>query len=541
MSRRFSILLVDNDPEDLERALLGHLTGTHPDWDIRAVRTAEEARRILDSQPPDAVVLDLALSPGGREGLGLLEHIRRHLPATAAVLLVGSGDARFLRDAFLTETTGEDLAAHELAPEGVLFREELLSEDSFDELEGMIEAGLHKYGRVRNEKAVLVTHGTDTMAWGFAYLRYALKGLTANVAVTGSQTPLGGYYSGSDALGNLRTAVFLLNRLRPARLFAVFNDGRSVFSGRLTKYRKWDSDAFEGRVVASSGEGGLRTLRKNWVQIPYPEQKLKDLHLIRTGGTIESRRRSDGKGALAPGGDFVLGFLEEALGDCFQEVQCHDLFALDSSNMSFTHWAEIAKAIEGLGVGLADTRFDPTVKPVYCNPLFTTQDYRAQFAACGRGAILAGFGGGNANVLPGSIFSVLPALRASVKAGTFVAVTSQVPLEPYDAEYETGLALLEAGGLPCGDLPLTDAQVKLSFLLGHWDIIEAKAAATGQDPRCLLAASFLAGVTMRRSGSLSAFRDAGGRIIPLRVLPDDPFVVRPFEEAIEAVSATLSC
>lgn len=361
------------------------------------------------------------------------------------------------------------------------------------------------------------------------------------MAVTGSQIPLGGHYSGSDALGNLRTAVFLLNRLRPARLFAVFNDGRSVFSGRLTKYRKWDSDAFEGRVVASTGEGGLQTLRKNWIQIPYPEQRLRDLHLIRTGGTIESRRRDDGKGALAPGGDFVLGFLTEALGNCFERAHCHDLFALDSSNMTFAQWSDVAKAIEGMGVGRADIRFDPTVKPVYCNPLFTTQDYRAQFAACGRGAILAGYGGGNANVMPGSPFSVLPALRASVNAGTFVAVTSQVPLEPYDAEYETGLALLEAGGLPCGDLPLTDAQVKLSFLLGHWDMVEARAAAAGQDPRCLLAASFLAGVTMRRSGSLSAFRDAGGRIIPLRVLPDDPFVTKPFEQAIGAVSATLSC
>ena len=143
----------------------------------------------------------------------------------------------------------------------------------------------------------------------------------------------------------------------------------------------------------------------------------------------------------------------------------------------------MARAVEAIGVAQADTRFDPTVKPVFCNPLFTTLDYRAQFAACGGGAILAGYGGGNANVRKGSAHSILPALRASVEAGTFVAVTSQVPLEPYDAEYETGLALLEAGGVPCGDLPLADAQVKLSYLLGHAREIASAAAEAGVEPR----------------------------------------------------------
>jgi len=45
---------------------------------------------------------------------------------------------------------------------------------------------------------------------------------------------------------------------------------------------------------------------------------------------------------------------------------------------------------------------------------------------------------------------------------------------------------------------------------------------------------------MRPAGSLSAFRDAGGHLIPLRVLPDDPFVVRPFQEAIGAVAGALA-
>jgi L-asparaginase/Glu-tRNA(Gln) amidotransferase subunit D len=445
-----------------------------------------------------------------------------------------------LRDTLVAETTADHLAEMDLIPEGVLFREDLSQEGAFAGLEGLLAAGLEKYGRVVNDTGILITHGTDTMAWGFAYLRYALRDLKANVAMTGSQIPLGGYFSDSDALGNLRTAAFLLNRLRPARLFAVFNDGRSVFSGRLTKYRKWGEDAFEGRVSASGASGDVRPLRKDWVYIPYADQRLEHLHLIRTGGTIESQRETGSSEGLKPTGDFVWKYLTGSLGEFFEQARRHDLFALDSSNMSFEEWAQIAQVIQSIGAATADTRFDSTVKPVFCNPLFTTDDYRAQFAACGRGSILAGYGGGNANVRPASSRSVLPALREAVHAGAFVAVTSQVPLEDYDAEYESGLALLEAGGVPCGDLPLADAQVKLSYLLGHGDILARTASRAGLNAHSLLAAAFLSGVSMRRAGSLSAFRHAGGPSIPLRVLPYDPFVTQTFEEALQVVATSLA-
>ena len=422
--RTFRILFADDELGSYEQELTSYLTANRPNWELLFARSQREAEEILETAEPDAVALDVELSPGGREGLEILLHVRRRHPGIPVVMLTGTTDARSIRDSFFSEVDTDDLEARELDPEGFLFKEDILSAGNYQPLERQIAAGLFKYGRVANEKAVLVTHGTDTMAWGFAYLRYALKGLTANVAMTGSQTPLGGYFSGSDALGNLRTTVLLLNRLRPARLFAVFNEGRAVFSGRLTKYRKWDTDAFEGRVVASSAEGGLKTLGKNWVAIPYADQRLQDLHIIRTGGTIESRREAGGNGALKPDGDFVWQFLSDTLGEHFERAHRHDLFALDSSNMSFKEWAQVARTIETIGAGRADTRFDATVKPVYCNPFFTTEDYRAQFAACGGGAILAGYGGGNANVHPTSPHSILPALRAAVEAGTFVAVTS---------------------------------------------------------------------------------------------------------------------
>jgi len=536
MSRRFVILVADPEASSWGMSFAAHCESRHPEWDLCFASDAAETRLFLERDRPDACVFALEFSPGGREGLDLLFQVRRSHPATPVVLVSGTCDGRAIRDSFLSETRTEEMERLEVDPEGLLFRDEIGRGGDFSPLEEALAAGLFEHGRVANETAVLVTHGTDTMAWGLAYLRYALKRLTANVAVTGSQVPLEGYFSASDALGNLRTAVELLNRLRPARLFAVFNDGKNVFSGRLTKFRKWDVDAFEGKLAASAGAEGIRTLRADWVTLPYEDQRLRDLHLLRTGGTIESKRE-EGAAALSPTGDFVWKYLNEALGRSFERAHRHDLFALDSSNASFEEWALIARAIEGLGVAEADTAFDLTVRPVFANPLFTTAEYAAQFGACGNGAVFAGYGGGNANVRSDGGRSVLPALREAAAAGKFVAVTSQVPLEPYDVEYETGLKLLEAGGVPCGDLPLADAQVKLSYLLGHRGELAAAASETGLPEHRVTAAAFLSGVHTRRARGLEVFHRCclGRGETPLRVLPEDPFAGRPFTEALATV------
>ena len=536
MQRRFKILVADPECDGYSKEMESYFASAHPDWQARFARAPEEAQAALDSFKPDAAVFAVEFTQGGREGVSLLFYVRRHLPNTPVILVSGSCDARALRDAFLSETVSDDMKRLEVDPEGFLFREEMGVPGNYGRLANLIADGLYKHGRVTNKTAVLVTHGTDTMAWGLAYLRYALKDLTANVAVTGSQVPLEGYFSGSDALGNLKTAVYLLNRLRPARLFAVFNNGKNVFSGRLTKYRKWDADAFDGKMAASAGVDGIRAMRSDWVLIPYEDQKLGDLHLIRTGGTIESARDSTDLGALKPTGDFVWKYLNDPLSGLFVNAHRHDLFSLDSSNVSYEEWAQIAEAIAAIGVARADTTFDLTVRPVFTNPLFTTEQYAAQFAACGQGVIFAGYGGGNANVREDSNRSVIPAFREAVAQGKLVAVTSQVPLEPYDVEYETGLSLLEAGGFPCGDLPLADAQVKLSYLLGHAGEVDEAAAEAGVDRWRLYVAAFLSGVSMRRAHGLETFRKVlgiGDR--PLRILPQDPFAGRPFKEAIGEV------
>ena len=65
--------------------------------------------------------------------------------------------------------------------------------------------------------------------------------------------------------------------------------------------------------------------------------------------------------------------------------------------------------------------------------------------------------------------------------GKLVALSSQVPLESYDMDYQVGRELVQAGGLPCGDLSLADAQIKLSYLCGHRAEILAAAGRAGLD------------------------------------------------------------
>ncbi len=535
MEKTITVLFIDNILTGYEGKLEGYFAQTQPHWKLKFAGTMKEASSALSGEAPDAVVLDVALTPGGGEGLKLLTQLRRHMSNTPVIMLAESHDDEAVRDAFTSETMTDEMTVRELEPDGFIFADEIISSGRLELLEWKLVHGLYTYGRVVNKTGILITHGTDTMAWCLCYLRYALKNLRANVAVTGSQVPLESYFSSSDALGNLRTAVHLLNRLRPAHLFAVFNNGKRVFSGRLTKYRKWDMDAFEGRVAASAGAEGLLSLRKDWVFIPYPDQRLNDLHLIRTGGTIESQRDTEG-GALKPTGDFVWRYVNGPLSSFFFNSHRHDLFALDSSNMSFEQWEIIAREVENIGVAKADTNFDLSVKPVYANPAFTTDDYRRQFRACGNGAVFAAFGGGNANILENSNRTVLPALTEAVEQGAFVAVTSQVPLESYDAEYDTGLSLLKAGGVPCGDLPLPDAQVKLSYLLGHEEEINRASAESGLDRMVLLTASFLAGVSMRKAVSLGNFeRLMAERSQPIKILPDDVFVAKPFTAGLKVI------
>ena len=528
--RRFRILFVD-DEAGTQETVRRYLPHVPQQWDIVFAATRDEAEQHVNGKTaPDAVILDLNLEPARRAGLELLAAVRKHHGHIPVIAISDDTDTLTLHAAYEGDVVTDDLETDKLAPDTTLLRSQLESHNASlkEELEQLLLAS----GRVSNETAVLITHGTDTMAWGFAYLQYAVNRTNVNIAITGSQTPLQSYFSLSDALGNLKTAVYLLNRVRPPKLFVVFNEGHSVYSSRLHKLRKWDADAFIGQLSASSGPDEPVLDGDGWIYIPYDDQILRLLWVIRTGGTIESE--TDEFGALRPSGDYVNKYLAEFNGKWFYNSMSEDPFALDSSNMSLEEWATIANTLRDKVQADVDIRF-ATVRPILANPFFTCDDYLRQMSDA-RGCILLGYGAGNANTSSESSRSILPAIERFSQNGGFIAVTSQVPIETYDVDYATGRELLIAGGIPCGDLSFAHAQIKLSYLLGHIQEIESSASAAGLSTPQLFIAAFLAGVNMRRKENrkwyLGMLREKG---MPIRILPDDPFICRPFSEGLDEV------
>jgi len=89
--------------------------------------------------------------------------------------------------------------------------------------------------------AVLVLHGTDTLAYSAAALSFQLIGLPAPVVFTGSMLPAG--VADSDAWENLEGALSLLRDGAEPGVWLHFH-GRSMLPTRCAKVRSSGRDAF---------------------------------------------------------------------------------------------------------------------------------------------------------------------------------------------------------------------------------------------------------------------------------------------------------
>ncbi len=88
---------------------------------------------------------------------------------------------------------------------------------------------------------VVITHGTDTMAYTAAMLSFMLRGLNKTVVLTGSQLPMGDPLT--DARTNLISAILTARTGIPG-VYVVFN--RKIINGaRAVKVRATGFDAFE--------------------------------------------------------------------------------------------------------------------------------------------------------------------------------------------------------------------------------------------------------------------------------------------------------
>ncbi len=90
-------------------------------------------------------------------------------------------------------------------------------------------------------EGIVITHGTDTMAYTASMLSFMLRGISVPVVLTGSQYPIA--YPDSDGRKNLANALLAAREL-PGGVYICF--GNAIIKGcRAVKTRTTSLDAFE--------------------------------------------------------------------------------------------------------------------------------------------------------------------------------------------------------------------------------------------------------------------------------------------------------
>jgi L-asparaginase len=97
------------------------------------------------------------------------------------------------------------------------------------------------YQERKNYDGIVVSHGTDTMAYTASILTFMLQGIEIPVILTGSQVPINVILS--DAIDNLRLA-FAAAASAPAGIYLAFHD-KIMLGCRSVKVRTTNYDAFE--------------------------------------------------------------------------------------------------------------------------------------------------------------------------------------------------------------------------------------------------------------------------------------------------------
>jgi len=109
---------------------------------------------------------------------------------------------------------------------------------------------------VKNYDGIVLTHGTDTMAYTASVLSFMLRNLPIPVVITGSQLPIS--HPLTDGVENLRCAFAMAASERPGVYIAF--DRKVILGTRAVKVRTTGFDAFESvncPNAATVDAGGL--------------------------------------------------------------------------------------------------------------------------------------------------------------------------------------------------------------------------------------------------------------------------------------------
>lgn len=247
---------------------------------------------------------------------------------------------------------------------------------------------------------VVVSHGTDTMAYTAAALTYMLAYLKKPVVLTGAQKSIG--EEENDARKNLIDSFVVAASGRPG-VFVVF-DGQVLFGDRASKMKTMSFDAFWSINAPCAGR-----VREGAVE--WDEQALRN----------EGERIAE-----------VWKSLAEKEGVTPDEAR--PVFLYD--------------------------RLDPKVLLVKLYPGIEPEVLLLAKERGYHSVLLESFGAGGVTFRPPR--DLLPAIRELINSGINVAVTTQVPFEGVDLTlYEVGVKALEAGAVPTGLDTREAALVKL--------------------------------------------------------------------------------
>ena len=362
--------------------------------------------------------------------------------------------------------------------------------------------------------AILITHGTDTLAWTHAAVRYAVKHNMVNIALTGSQIPMPeGVGDYSDAYANIGNSIRFLTQFKPPHIFTVFNNGQNAFSDSLYKINRWDNQAFEGDLIGIMQWDEVQFHDDEVVVTTETPEALDTLYVVTTGGTIEAAFNEEG--VLSPQQNRLSAFIKSKFDNPNTKIVYMPACTIDSSDLTFEKMKAVIKTVKAcfdqMGTSLEpeiDMDFDENVRIIYTDPFKTEAHYRKEREGASA-VIIAGYGGGNVNIDKGSGFSPMELISEKSKEIPIV-LTSQVALGPADFVYENAWEAIKVGAISGVDLSIPEIQIRLSYLMGHRQQIEAYCQMHGAAFMKVVEWLFMSGMKFRTQRSRRKYEENRG-------------------------------
>ena len=367
--------------------------------------------------------------------------------------------------------------------------------------------------QLSNRSAILITHGTDTLAWTHAAVRYAIKNNIVNIAITGSQIPMPeGVGDFSDAYANIGNSIRFLTQFTPPHIFTVFNDGQNAFSDSLYKINRWDNHAFEGDLIGTM----------QWDEVQFHDEviettdiptSLDTLYVVTTGGTIEATFNENG--VLSPQQDRLSKFIKTKFDNPDTEIIYKPACVIDSSDLTFAKMKAVIEKVKECFNEIdpnskadIDLCFDKNVRVIFTDPFKSEQQYRKEIEGASA-IVIAGYGGGNVNIDEASGFSPLKLIK-EIGSEIPVVLTSQVALGPADFIYENAWEAITAGAISGVDLSIPEIQIRLAYLMGHKSQIDAYCQTHGKSFKEVFEWLFMSGMKFRTHRSRRKYEELRG-------------------------------